>query len=97
MTVLAELEAGRVDAGLGGSVYKQRVARQGGGKRGGYRVLLFFRSGERVIFYDGFAKSDLDNIRDDQLAWFKEMARYFISLTDKQLDSAVSRGEYIEF
>ncbi|MDR1784889.1 MAG: type II toxin-antitoxin system RelE/ParE family toxin, partial [Spirochaetaceae bacterium] len=84
LNVIAELEAGRIDANFGGYVYKQRVARQGGGKRGGYRVLLFFKSGERIIFYDGFAKSNLDNISDDKLLWFKEMAKYFMSLTDEQ-------------
>jgi len=78
-------------------VYKQRVARQGSGKRGGYRVLLFFRSGERVVFYDGFAKSGRENIRDDELVILKAAAKYFMSLTDAHLDAAVSRGEYIEF
>jgi hypothetical protein len=97
LNVITELEAGRIDANLGGYVYKQRLARQGGGKRGGYRVLLFFKSGDRIIFYDGFAKSSLDNISDDKLAWLKEMAKYFMSLTNEQLDAAVSRGEYIEF
>lgn len=48
-TLVAEMEAGTVHASLGGDVYKQRIARKGEGKSGGYRTLLFFRSGERVF------------------------------------------------
>ncbi|GAB6392434.1 MAG: type II toxin-antitoxin system RelE/ParE family toxin [Treponematales bacterium] len=97
LNVIAELEAGQIDADLGGYVYKQRVARHGAGKRGGYRVLLFFKSGERIVFYDGFAKSSLDNISDKVVMHLKKYAKYFMSLTDAQLDTAVSQGEYIEF
>ncbi|GAB6392436.1 MAG: type II toxin-antitoxin system RelE/ParE family toxin [Treponematales bacterium] len=97
LNVIAELEAGQIDADLGGYVYKQRVARHGGGKRGGYRVLLFFKSGERIVFYDGFAKSSLDNIKDNDVAALKIAARGFMSLTDAQIDEAVARGKYVEF
>jgi hypothetical protein len=97
LNIIAELEAGQIDADLGGYVYKQRIARQGGGKRGGYRALLFFRSGERIIFYDGFAKSSLDNIKDNELMFYKEMAKDFMSMTDEYLDAVVSKGRLIEF
>jgi hypothetical protein len=33
LNVLAELEAGHIDADLGGYVYKQRIARKGGKRR----------------------------------------------------------------
>ncbi|MDR1468123.1 MAG: type II toxin-antitoxin system RelE/ParE family toxin [Spirochaetaceae bacterium] len=38
-------EAGNFDANLGGFVYKQRVARKGQGKRGGYRTIVLFKRG----------------------------------------------------
>ena len=38
-----EMENGLIDADLGGSLYKKRVARLGGGKSGGYRTLLSAR------------------------------------------------------
>ncbi|GAB6392435.1 MAG: type II toxin-antitoxin system RelE/ParE family toxin [Treponematales bacterium] len=97
LNVIAELEAGQIDADLGGYVYKQRVARRGGGKRGGYRVLLFFKSGERIIFYDGFAKSSLDNIKDNDLMLYKRAAKYLMGLTDEHLDALVLAGKYVEF
>ena len=37
-------ERGLVDADLGGGVIKQRVARPGQGKSGGYRVLVAYRA-----------------------------------------------------
>ena len=48
-------ERGLIDADLGGGLIKQRVARAGEGKSGGYRTLIFFRQAERAIFAFGFA------------------------------------------
>jgi hypothetical protein len=40
---------GLIDADLGGHIIKQRVARPGQGKRGGFRMLIGFRS-DRAVF-----------------------------------------------
>jgi hypothetical protein len=40
-------DSGLIDADLGGSVIKQRLARLGQGKSGGYRSIILFRKGER--------------------------------------------------
>jgi hypothetical protein len=61
-----EIEQGLVDADLGGGVIKQRIARRGAGKSGGFRALILFKAGERAFFVHGFAKSDRDNIRNDE-------------------------------
>ncbi len=58
---------GLVDADLGGGLIKQRVARQGQGKRGGYRVMIAFRAGDFAVFLFGFAKSADDNLDDRQV------------------------------
>ena len=43
----------RIDANLGGGVIKQRVAREGGGKSSGYRIIILFRRGSsRFSFMD---------------------------------------------
>jgi hypothetical protein len=54
--------SGLIDAALGRSLIKQRVARDGGGKRGGLRTVIAYRKGMRAIFMFGFAKSGRDNI-----------------------------------
>ena len=61
--VVRRVEAGLIDANLGGGVIKQRLARAGRGKSGGYRSILLFRQGMIAFFVYGFAKSDQDNIR----------------------------------
>src|SRR5277367_5120463 len=47
---------GLVDADLGGGLIKQRVARKGQGRRGGYRVMVAIRSADYAVFLFGFAK-----------------------------------------
>ena len=47
---VSDAEQGVIDADLGGGVIKQRVARSGGGKSGGFRTLILFRVGERAFF-----------------------------------------------
>jgi hypothetical protein len=34
---VADVESGKIDANYGGGIIKQRIARSGGGKSGGYR------------------------------------------------------------
>jgi hypothetical protein len=67
-------ESGLVDADLGGGVIKQRVARSGEGKPGGYRTMILFGHGDRAIFAFGFAKNAQANISKADLALLKEAA-----------------------
>ena len=56
LKAVRDAERGLVDADLGGGVIKQRIARPGGGKSGGFRTIVLFRSGARAFFVHGFAK-----------------------------------------
>lgn len=58
---------GLIDAELGGGVIKQRVARPGQGRSGGYRTLIAYRSADFAVFLYGFAKKDRENIDDREL------------------------------
>ena len=60
-------ERGQIDADLGGGVIKQRVARPGRGRSGGYRMILLYQAGTRAIFAFGFAKSWKDDLEPDEL------------------------------
>jgi len=91
-----QFEAGQADANLGGDVYKVRIARPGEGKSGGYRIIVFFRSGKRTFYVYGFAKSDLGNINEKQLRDFKRTAKAVLALTEKQLDDVLKTGTYLE-
>jgi hypothetical protein len=89
-------EKGLVDADLGGGVIKQRIARPGQGKSGGYRAIVLFRQGKHAVFMYGFAKSERANIGADEEKQFKEAARYVLRLTEKQLAELVKEGDFVE-
>ncbi|ANW90287.1 hypothetical protein NM3164_1850 [Neisseria meningitidis NM3164] len=42
---------GLIDADLGGGVIKQRIARQGQGRSGGYRSLILFKQADRAFSF----------------------------------------------
>lgn len=89
-------EKGQIDADLGGGVIKQRIARPGKSKSKGYRSIILFRKGKLSFFVYGFSKSELGNIREDEEAQFKKMAKYVLSLTDVQLSELVANGQFEE-
>ena len=66
------------------------------GKSGGYRMLIGFRSKHLAIFLFGLAKSELDNIDDDQLATLREIAAAWFAADDKKISRAITDGLLIE-
>jgi hypothetical protein len=89
-------ERGQIDADLGGGVIKQRVARVGQGKSGGYRTIILYRQEQRAFFVFGFAKSEQANIDDDDEAQFKKMAKELLALSDAQMAMLIERGRFSE-
>ncbi len=87
---------GLIDADLGGGVIKQRIARKGGGKSGGFRTIILFRIGARAFFVHGFAKNEKDNIEDDELAAFKLLAAQMQGLSEAALAKAIENGTLTE-
>lgn len=84
------------DAVLGGELIKQRVARPGEGKSGGYRTILALRSGTRAVFLHGFAKSALSNIDARELKALKLIAAPFLNATDAQIETLIENGDLTE-
>ena len=82
-------EKGLIDADLGSGLLKQRVAREGAGKSGGCRTLIFFRSGERAIFVAGFAKNDKANLNAVELAELKKASKEYLAFSQLQIDALV--------
>jgi hypothetical protein len=82
---IARAEKGFIDADLGGGVIKQRIARPGQGRSGGYRSVILFRKEELAFFVYGFAKSNRDNIEPDEVAGFRKLAKGYLALSEKQI------------
>jgi hypothetical protein len=93
---ISTAESGLIDADLGGGVIKQRIARPGEGKSGGFRVIILFRTKDRAVFVHGFGKNERDNIGDDELAAFKELAALMLSYSDSEIAVAIENGALIE-
>ena len=55
-----EVASGKIDADIGGCLFKKRLPRAGAGKRGGYRVVVGYKrpNTERIVFLYAFAKND---------------------------------------
>jgi len=90
------LEAGQIDADLGSGVYKMRIARAGEGKSGSYRVIVFFKSEERIFYDYGFAKAGKTNINEKELRNFKKRAKINLSSTDEEIRDNLRKGIWIE-
>lgn len=91
-----DVAAGHYDADLGGGVFKQRVAREGGGKSGGFRTIILFRVGSHSFFAHGFAKSDKANVSAKELKALKRLADALLGFSEEQLEAAQTAGELIE-
>jgi len=89
-------ESGLIDADLGNGLIKQRIARQGGGKSGGYRSILIFRTGERAIFVFAFAKNKKANLNAAELKVYRKAAGIMLELGDDQIETEVEAGRLVE-
>ena len=89
-------EMGLIDAHLGGGVIKQRIARPGQGKSGGYRSVVFYRMGERAFFVFGFPKNAQDNISHEEATQFKNAAKVILALSDDQIRLLIENGKLEE-
>ena len=93
---MARAARGLVDADLGGGVIKQRIARRGQGRSGGFRTIVVFRRGNRAFFVYGFAKSARENLRRDELEAFRLLADTYLALDRSGLAAALTAGALIE-
>lgn len=93
---LKEMESGLIDADYGGGLIKKRIARDGGGKSGGYRTIIAYRSETRSVFMFSFAKSDKDNLSKSEVAEYKAAAEIYLGLSESQIAQAVENKELEE-
>lgn len=89
---IVRAERGLIDADLGGGVIKQRVARAGQGRSGGYRMLIAYRVGRRAVFLYGFAKRERENIDDDELRTLREIGAAWLAADAGRIAGAIADG-----
>ena len=84
---------GSIDADLGRGLIKQRVAREGGGRRGGLRTIIAYRAGTRAVFIFGFAKSRRDSIPADDERDLADYGARLLGLSTKGIEDMIEDGE----
>jgi hypothetical protein len=94
--VVARAERGLIDADLGGGLIKQRVARQGQGRSGGYRMMIPCRAKDRAVYFYGFAKSDRENLSQNELMTARKVAADFLATDADGLARAIEEDEIEE-
>jgi hypothetical protein len=93
-----EVAEGRVEADLGGYLFKKRLAGKGAGKSGGYRTIVGYRKkdSDRLVFLYGFAKNERSNITDRETEALSVAATGLIHATDGQIADLIARGRIFE-
>ena len=87
---------GLIGADLGGGVIKQRIARRGQGRSGGFRVIVAFRRGEHAFFVHRFTKSDRENLRPRELTALRSLADEKLGLDAASLEAMLANGTISE-
>src|SRR4051812_3317314 len=87
---------GLIDTDLGGGIIKQRVARSGQGRSGGYRMLVAYRAGARAVFLYAFAKNERENINPDELLTWREIGALWLTKGERDIALAMAEGELEE-
>ena len=93
---VARASQGIIDAQLGACVIKQRIARMGAGRSGGFRAVIAHVPDVRSAFMFCIAKSDRANITEVEEQAFRELAALLLGYTDAELVTALRSGALVE-
>ena len=96
LEAVREIENGLIEADYGGGLIKKRIARDGGGKRGGYRSIIAYRSETRCVFMFCFAKNDKDSLDKNEVVEYKDAAAIYLGLSDAEILAALEQREIEE-
>ena len=96
LATVREIKKGLIDADYGGGLIKKRVARDGGGKSGGYRSIIAYRSEEKCIFIFCFAKSDKGNLNINEVAQYKNATGIYLGFSEIDIAAALKKRELVE-
>ena len=95
-SAVTRAERGLIDARLGGCLVKQRVARPGEGRSGGFRTVIAYRSGARAVFLYGFAKSRQANINKADERDLQDYGQMILALDDTGIATMIAGNELEE-
>jgi hypothetical protein len=80
---------GQVDD-LGGGVFKKRL------NNNQHRSIILAKGGKYLIYEYLFAKKNRENIEDDELLAFRQLANSYAGLTEHQLSQLLVNEDFVE-
>jgi len=75
---------------LGGGVFKKRLSKNL------YRSIVLAKGGRYWVFEYMFAKKDMDNIEDSELAKFRKLAKVYEALSEQQVSWLTQDNSWME-
>ena len=96
LVALAEMQAGLIDADLGGGVVKKRIASNGRGKSAGSRTLVATNKGPHWFFIYGFDKNQRSNITPTELEALQSVAGDLLTMKNSEIQAAIADGTLLE-
>lgn len=87
---VSEMMQGLIEADMGGSVVKKRIALPGRGKSGSARTLIATNKGSRWFFLFGFEKNERANVNAKELEALQEIAADLLKHTTAELGALVA-------
>lgn len=94
--VVAEVEAGLIDARLGASLLKKRIRKGGRGKGGGFRSIAAYRQHDRLVFLYLFAKNERENITEQERVALAEIGDEYLRLSPGKVQELLIKGTLVE-
>lgn len=91
-----EMAQGLIEADMGGSVVKKRIALPGRGRSGSARTLIATNKGNRWFFLFGFEKNERANVSTKELEALQEIAIDLLKHTVAELDALVASNHLQE-
>jgi hypothetical protein len=86
---MLEVMQGQADD-LGGGVFKKRL------NDNMHRSIILAKGGRYWVYEYLFAKKDRDNIAGDELADFRQLAKGYANLSDKQIELLLNDQDFVE-
>lgn len=75
---------------LGGGVYKKRL------NQNRDRAIILAKGGEHWFYTFLYAKQDMANIDNRELAGFRELAKHYAALADEKITALIKSKELVE-
>jgi hypothetical protein len=91
-----DVSIGRVEATMGGGIYKKRIATKGRGKSSSVRTIIALKMKTECFYIFGYEKNEKSNVSKSELNALQMVAKGLFSKEKKELTELIKNGAIIE-